>query len=168
MIPDPEIGPMRVFRLVSVLGPLAAFAACASSGGSSSSSSSTPTPTGGGLLSTIPEFTPALIDSGKALFSKRPCIQCHGANGIGTVNGPNLADKNWLRGEGNYNMIVTIIINGVGQSDVVGGYSRGMPRRGRPIDEYDMRQAANRVELTDAEVRALAVYVCSLSDCRKS
>ena len=160
---------MRVFRLVSVLGTIAAVAACASSSGSSSSTSSTPTPrTGGGVLSTIPEFTPALIDSGKTLYSKRPCIQCHGANGIGTVNGPNLADKNWLRGEGNYNMIVTIIINGVGQSDIVGGYSRGMPRRGRPIDENDMRQAANRVELTDPEVRALAVYVCSLSDCRKN
>jgi mono/diheme cytochrome c family protein len=157
---------MRVFRLVSVLGPLVALAACASSG-SSTSSSTTPR-TGGGVLGTIPEFTPALIDSGKVLYNKRPCIQCHGPNGIGTVNGPNLADKNWLRGEGNYNMIVTIIINGVGQSDVVGGYGRGMPRRGRPIDENDMRQAANRVELTDPEVRAIAVYICSLSDCVKS
>lgn len=159
---------MRVFRLVSVLGPLVALAACASSGGSSSSSSSTPAPrSGGGVLNSVPEFTPELIAEGKALYSKRPCFQCHGNNGIGTVNGPNLADKNWLRGEGHYSMIVTIIINGVGQQDVVGGYGRGMPRRGRPIDENDMRQAANRVELTDPEVRALAVYVCSLSDCTK-
>jgi len=166
MIPDPEIGPMRVFRLVSMLGPFVALAACASSG-TSSSTSSTPK-TGGGVLGTIPEFTPELIAEGKALFSKRPCIQCHGANGIGTVNGPNLSDKNWLHGNGNYNMIVTMIINGVGQNELVGGYSRPMPRRGRPYDENDVRQAANRVELSDPEVRALAVYICSLSDCPKN
>jgi mono/diheme cytochrome c family protein len=152
---------MRVFRLVSVLGPIVALAACASGSGS------IPRSGGEGLLNTIPEFTPELIDSGKVIFNKRPCIQCHGANGVGTVNGPNLDDKNWLRGEGNYNMIVTIIVNGVQQSDIVGGYGRGMPRRGRPIDENDMRQAANRVEMTDAEVRAVATYVCSLSDCDK-
>jgi mono/diheme cytochrome c family protein len=156
---------MRVFRLVSVLGPLVVLAACASSG---TSSSSDPAPrTGGGVLSTLPEFTPEQVAAGKALYSKRPCIQCHGANGIGTVNGPNLSDKNWLRGEGNYSMIVAVIINGVGQSDVIGGFGRGMPRRGRPIDENDMRQAANRVELTDPEVRDLAVYICSLSGCDK-
>jgi hypothetical protein len=83
------------------------------------------------------------------------------------VNGPNLSDNNWLRGEGNYQMVVTLIVNGVRQSDIVGGYGRGMPERGMPIDEAAaMRMGASTVRMTDAEVRAVATYVCSLSDCK--
>lgn len=166
---------MRVLRLFTVVGAVVAIGACASSGGSSSSTPSSTAPktttssrSGGGLLNSVPEMTPALIDSGKAIYNKRPCAQCHGLGGVGSVNAPNLADKNWLRGGGDYNMIVTVIINGVGQQDVVGGYGRGMPARGMPIDESAaMRMGASAVRMTDAEVRAVAAYVCSLSDCTK-
>jgi mono/diheme cytochrome c family protein len=151
---------MRVPRFLCAAGTALVLAGCASSGGSTEAVS------GAGLV-TKPEFTPELIAEGRLLYSRRPCQQCHGANGSGTVNAPALNDNNWLHGNGTYDNIVQVIVNGVSLSNVVAGYSRGMPPRGMPINEADaMRMGADAVRLTDDQVKAVAVYVCSLSACK--
>lgn len=76
----------------SVLKALVAFAAlplaaaCASGGNTAAA---------GGPAAAAAPTSPAIVAAGQALFSTR-CQGCHGAAGVGTARGANLADDQWL------------------------------------------------------------------------
>jgi glucose/arabinose dehydrogenase/mono/diheme cytochrome c family protein len=76
-----------------------------------------------------------------------PCTGCHGADGTGTVLGPNLTAKQWLWGDGSYAAIIKTITAGVPQPKQ---YRAAMPPMGG-------------AQLTPAQVSAVAAYVWGLS-----
>ncbi len=154
---------MRASRLASFSGPVAALvvlavvAACGTAPGASSGAAATPAPAAGAWPA---QATPERIAAGKVLYEKGTCISCHGPNGGGTTNAPPLNDQSWLHGVGTFNQIREIVINGFSLSDLVGGYSRGMPARGE-----NTRGA--RVLLNDDQVTSVAAYIYSLSHEKK-
>jgi mono/diheme cytochrome c family protein len=75
------------------------------------------------------------------------CFTCHGQDAKGTTLAPNLSDNQWIDGDGTYNYIVERVTTGVPQPKQ---YPAPMPPKG----------GAN---LSDAQVRAVAAYVYSLS-----
>lgn len=97
----------------------------------------------------LPEgVTPAMIEDGGKLFKGAGlCAACHGVNATGGV-GPSLADTVWLHSTGAFEEIVRQITAGVPQAQAKGGMM--MPPRGGSA-------------ITDAQVRAVAAYVWSLS-----
>ena len=97
----------------------------------------------------LPEgVTPAMIEAGGKLFKGAGlCAACHGMSATGGV-GPSLADTAWLHGTGTFEEIVRWITTGVPQAQAKGGMM--MPPRGGSA-------------ITDAQVRAVAAYVWSLS-----
>jgi len=99
--------------------------------------------------SALPEdVTPAMIEEGGKLFKGAGlCAACHGMSATGGV-GPSLADTTWLHGKGTFEEIVRQITAGVPQAQAKGGMM--MPPRGGSA-------------ITDAQVRAVAAYVWSLS-----
>jgi mono/diheme cytochrome c family protein len=95
-----------------------------------------------------PGVTPALIAEGKKIFSgPGVCYACHGPDAAGGM-GPSLADTLWIHSKGEYDRIVTTILEGVAQKDSKSGIM--MPPRGGSA-------------ISDAEIRAVAAYVWSLS-----
>ena len=148
---------MRASRFASILGPIAALVvlgvvvACGTAPGAAPGAAAAP------ARATKPaDVTPERIAAGKLLFDKGVCINCHGPGGGGTTNAPPLNDKTWLHGEGNFNQIRDIVINGFSASDLVGGYGRAMPKRGEP-------SRGARVLLTDDQVTSVAAYIWSIS-----
>ena len=97
----------------------------------------------------LPEgVTPAMIEEGGKLFKGAGlCAACHGVNATGAV-GPNLTDKLWLHSKGTYEDIVRQITTGVPQAQAKGGVM--MPPKGGS-------------GINDAQIRAVAAYVWSLS-----
>jgi glucose/arabinose dehydrogenase/mono/diheme cytochrome c family protein len=75
------------------------------------------------------------------------CTGCHGADGTGTTLGPNLADTQWLWGDGSYPAIAKTITAGVPQPKQ---YRSPMPPMGG-------------AQLTADQVSAVAAYVWGLS-----
>jgi mono/diheme cytochrome c family protein len=148
---------MRASRFASFVGPIAALVvlamvvACGTAPGAASSAAAAPGPT-----ARPAQVTPERIAAGKLLYEKGVCITCHMKDGAGGTNAPPLNDKSWLHGEGKFNQIRDIIINGWSPADMVGGYSRGMPQRG------ENRIGARKL-LTDDEVTSVAAYVWSIS-----
>ena len=98
---------------------------------------------------TLPEgVTPAMIEEGGKLFKGSAlCAACHGTAATGGV-GPNLTDTLWLHSKGSYEEIVHQITVGVPQAQAKGGMM--MPPKGGST-------------ISDAQVRAVAAYVWSLS-----
>ena len=79
--------------------------------------------------STAPTITKALVAWGKRVYFGAPsCVTCHGAGGKGTKYAPNLADKEWLTGDGSYQMILEFVTHGIEEQDSKTG--EGMPMRG--------------------------------------
>jgi mono/diheme cytochrome c family protein len=76
------------------------------------------------------------------------CYVCHGPSGRG-VNGlgPNLTDKEWVNGDGSLGFLEKIILDGVPKPKKM---PAPMPPKGGG-------------QLTDAQVKAAAAYVWSLS-----
>lgn len=97
----------------------------------------------------LPEgVTPAMIEEGGKLFKGAGlCAACHGTSATGGV-GPSLADTVWLHSKGTFEEIVHQITAGVPQGQAKGGMM--MPPRGGSA-------------ITDAQIRAVAAYVWSLS-----
>jgi cbb3-type cytochrome c oxidase subunit III len=92
--------------------------------------------------------TPAAIAQGDSLFHKDGlCYACHGSNAEGTV-GPNLTDTEWLHGDGSYDFIVATVTSGIPAEKAKKGIA--MPPKGGS-------------SITDAQVKAVAAYVYSLS-----
>jgi mono/diheme cytochrome c family protein len=141
---------MRVMRVLSLGVVLAATAACAAgtagSGGGGTTRSS-------GAPDVPPDTSAALIQEGRALFQSAGarCASCHGAQGQGANNGPNLQDSNWLQISGGYSSIAYIIRNGVAQGDI---------REPAHIQPMPARGAGGR--LTDEEINKIAAFVWNL------
>jgi mono/diheme cytochrome c family protein len=97
----------------------------------------------------LPEgVTPAMIEEGGKLFKGAGlCAACHGVSATGGV-GPSLADTVWLHSRGTFEEIARQITAGVPQAQAKGGMM--MPPRGGSA-------------ISDAQVRAVAAYVWSLS-----
>jgi len=100
-----------------------------------------------------PPFPASAVDSlaergGKIYHGAARCAVCHGDEGRGTEDGPDLTDGTWLHGSGTYDGILGMVRHGVSRRDAETG--RPMPIRGWvPVDD-------------DAAV-AVAVYVWTLS-----
>jgi mono/diheme cytochrome c family protein len=97
----------------------------------------------------LPEgVTPAMIEEGAKVFKGAGlCAACHGVSATGGV-GPSLVDTVWLHSKGTFEEIARQITAGVPQAQAKGGMM--MPPRGGSA-------------ISDAQVRAVAAYVWSLS-----
>lgn len=92
--------------------------------------------------------TKELIDRGKKVFTGPGiCFACHGMEAKGAT-GPNLTDTVWIHNRGEYDQIVALITTGVTAKQSKSGVV--MPPKGGSA-------------INDADVRAVAAYVWSLS-----
>jgi mono/diheme cytochrome c family protein len=88
-------------------------------------------------------------DEGRRIFTGRGfCASCHGPAGRGTPLGPDLADGEWLHVAGTVESLDSLI-------------RAGVPRPKRHPVPMPPRGGAR---LSDAEVRAVAVYVHGLGN----
>jgi mono/diheme cytochrome c family protein len=95
-----------------------------------------------------PGVTKEMITQGDALFhGSGLCFACHGNDAKGAV-GPNLTDDQWIHSKGTYDDIVKSIVVGVAKEQSKSGNI--MPPKGG-------------AEISDAEVKAVAAYVWTLS-----
>jgi mono/diheme cytochrome c family protein len=95
-----------------------------------------------------PGVTAEMITRGKTVFTGPGiCFACHGMNAEGTT-GPSLTDSLWIHSRGEYDKIVQLILAGITAKDSKSGAI--MPPRGGSA-------------INDADVRAVAAYVWSLS-----
>ncbi len=96
------------------------------------------------------EITDAMIEEGRTLYMGAGlCAACHGPSGGGIPNlGANLTDDEWLHGDGTHESIIDRIMTGVTADESTAGTV--MPPKGGSA-------------MTDAQVRAVAAYVLSLS-----
>lgn len=95
-----------------------------------------------------PGVTKEMITQGDAIFhGSGLCFACHGNDAKGAV-GPNLTDDQWLHSTGGYNDIIKQISDGVTKEQSKTGTI--MPPKGGS-------------DISDAEVKAVAAYVWSLS-----
>jgi mono/diheme cytochrome c family protein len=99
----------------------------------------------------LPEgITDAMVEEGQRIYAGAGiCAACHGPDATGGI-GPNLSDAEWLIGDGEYEQIVTQILDGVSASQAT--FRRGaiMPPKGGS-------------GITEAQVRAVSAYVWTLS-----
>jgi mono/diheme cytochrome c family protein len=93
-------------------------------------------------------LSPELIAQGEKVFQgSGNCYACHGSNGEGSV-GPNLTDAEWIHSKGTIEEIAAQIFSGVPKEKAKSGIP--MPPKGGGT-------------LSDEDVKAVAVYVYSLS-----
>ena len=107
-------------------------------------------PAGGAAAASGGAFTDAMVEEGRQVYAGVGiCAACHGPDGGGAI-GPNLTDAEWLIGEGEYEQLVTQILEGVSAADAT--FRRGaiMPPKGGAA-------------ITEDQVRAVAAYVWTLS-----
>jgi mono/diheme cytochrome c family protein len=99
----------------------------------------------------LPEgVTAAMVQEGQQVFSGAGiCTACHGPDGTGAI-GPDLTDAEWLIGDGEYETLVAQILTGVPADEATNPLGAIMPPRGG-------------AGITDAQVRAVAAYVWTLS-----
>lgn len=97
------------------------------------------------------DITPAMIALGDSLFHAGSCQRCHGAAGVGATNGPTLTTGAWLHVDGSFARLVSLITTGVPRDSLKVTTRRPMNPRGGPMN------------LTDAQVRAVAGYVFTIS-----
>jgi mono/diheme cytochrome c family protein len=98
-------------------------------------------------------FTAMMVAEGDSIFHARGCKNCHGPDGKGAANGPNLTGPTFLHVDGTYNNFVTLITSGV-PADQIKDPAHKIPmgaRGGRPTP------------LTDDQIKAVAAYVYTLS-----
>jgi mono/diheme cytochrome c family protein len=95
-----------------------------------------------------PGVTKDMVTQGDAIFhGSGLCFACHGNDAKGAV-GPNLTDDQWIHSKGTYDDIVKSIMVGVTKEQSKTGNI--MPPKGG-------------AEISDAEVKAVAAYVWTLS-----
>jgi mono/diheme cytochrome c family protein len=96
--------------------------------------------------------TDAAITLGDSIYHSGGCQRCHGQQGVGGNNGPSLVAGAWQQHAGSYDEIVGTITNGVPREKLKDATRRfPMGPRGGPMN------------LDDAQVRAVAAYVWSIS-----
>ncbi len=86
---------------------------------------------------TVAKATPKSIANGKKVYGKI-CMTCHAIDGGGTI-GPNLTDKYWIHGNGDFNSIMNVILHGVP--------AKGMlPKGGLPLKQQDIVDLTHYVQ----------------------
>jgi len=97
--------------------------------------------------------TPVNVALGDSLFNHGACQRCHGKGGIGGQGAPALDGKKWLQlKSGSYDEIVKLVTDGVPLAAIKDkSHRNAMRARGGPMN------------LTDAQVQAVAAYVWTLS-----
>jgi mono/diheme cytochrome c family protein len=126
---------------------------CHSTGSSTSSptTSAAPAPAVAAKPAPPPGVTAEMIASGDSIFNNRSCKNCHGIGGVGGARAPSLTDSQWIHIDGSYDAIVKLVTSGFTKAEQVDKqYQFTMNPRGG-------------VNLTDAQIAAVAAYVWSLS-----
>jgi len=99
------------------------------------------------------QVTPVNVALGDSLFNTGACQRCHGKGGVGGQNAPALDGKKWLQlKSGSFDEIVKIISEGVAKEAIKDASHR-----------FAMRARGGPMNLTDAQVQAVAAYVWTLS-----
>ena len=94
--------------------------------------------------------TDAMVREGEQVFAGVGiCTACHGPDATGII-GPDLTDAEWLIGDGEYEQLVAQILEGVTAAEATNPMRAIMPPKGG-------------AGITDAQVRAVAAYVWTLS-----
>ena len=95
-------------------------------------------------------ITDAMVQEGAQIYAGAGiCAACHLADGTGSI-GPDLTDSEWLIGDGEFEQLVEQILEGVSAAEATNSLGAIMPPRGGAA-------------ITDAQVRAVAAYVWTLS-----
>ena len=99
----------------------------------------------------LPEgVTDAMVQEGQQIFTGPGiCAACHGPDATGLI-GPDLTDGEWLIGDGEYDQLVSQILEGVSAADATNPLGAIMPPKGG-------------AGITEAQVRSVAAYVWTLS-----
>ena len=111
-----------------------------------------PTPVSTSTSATaMPEgISDAMVQEGQQVYAGAGiCAACHGPDATGAI-GPNLTDAEWLIGDGEYEQLVAQILSGVSAAEATFRRGATMPPKGGGA-------------ITDAQVRAVAAYVWTLS-----
>jgi cytochrome c5 len=141
----------RSFRPLVIAVATMTVACHARSASSASSASTAPSPARAAKPAMPPGVTAAMIASGDSIFNNRSCKNCHLVGGVGGPRGPNLTDSQWIHIDGSYDAIVNLVTTGFTKAEQVDkDYQFSMNPRGG-------------VNLSDADIRAVAAYVYSLS-----
>jgi mono/diheme cytochrome c family protein len=144
---------MRRSLSTLVVPALAAIVYAACGGSSGSGSGAAPAPSAPSRPAAVTEANVALGDS---LFNTGPCQRCHGQKGVGAANGPSLVTSPWLHSTGSFDEIAATITNGVPRASI-----KDATRR------FQMNPRGGPMNLTDAQVQAIAAYVWSISRDKK-
>lgn len=134
---------MRRSYSSALLAPLTFALLAAGCGGYSAGGAAAAAPAG---------VTATMVATGDSLFNSGGCQRCHGQKGIGAKNGPSLVAGPWLHSDGSYEMIVATITEGVKKET--------FKDTARP---FAMQARGGQMALDDAQVRAAAAYVFSIS-----
>jgi mono/diheme cytochrome c family protein len=95
-------------------------------------------------------ITDAMVQEGAQIYAGAGiCAACHGADASGAI-GPDLTDAEWLIGDGEFEQLVDQILEGVSAAQATNELGAIMPPKGGAA-------------ITDAQVRAVAAYVWTLS-----
>jgi mono/diheme cytochrome c family protein len=95
-------------------------------------------------------ITDAMVQEGAQIYAGAGiCAACHGADATGAI-GPDLTDAEWLIGDGEFEQLVDQILEGVSAAEATNSLGAIMPPKGGAA-------------ITDAQVRAVAAYVWTLS-----
>ena len=92
-----------------------------------------------------------MVALGDSIFNNNSCARCHGDNGAGGRNGPDLTDAEWVQSDGSLEGVYETIFWGVRRRDLHDSTRR-----------FQMNPKGG-LNLTDDETRALAAYVWSLA-----
>jgi mono/diheme cytochrome c family protein len=138
---------------------VALLAACGGSKTTPAGQAPTPAPqsaaraSGGTGIALPTGVTKDMVAEGDSIFNNASCQRCHGKGGKGSENGPDLSAGKFEHISGSYDEIVKIITTGVPAAEIK-----------HPEHPYAMR-ARGGVQplLTDAQVRAVAAYVFTIS-----
>lgn len=96
-----------------------------------------------------PGVTPAMVRAGAEIYAGQGnCVRCHGEQGQGTEEGPQLTAGQWKLGSGDYDWLIHITRHS------------GIAAWGRDGDPTPMR---GPTLLSDEAVRAVAAYVWTIS-----
>jgi mono/diheme cytochrome c family protein len=110
-----------------------------------------PAPPAGGAPAAGGAASPEMIAAGQQVYSGAGiCFTCHGAEGVGTALGPNLADDQWIWIENPTQDLQTKLVDRIRE---------GVPQpREHPAPMPPMGGAT----LTEEQLQSVAAYVASL------